>query len=137
MIDLPEHRAPDNVDWTGRAKPVPLVDAISMVDAWAPDFAPFTMHQMCRALREGLRQAKTEMSRLFEKLDEGTLHVGYCNGDHSARVGSPDTICNCTLGREIKALRHERDALKTENESLRFRVAQPVSAGCVKLPEPG
>lgn len=66
-LALPEHRAPDDVDWTGRAKPIALAEAVAMVDAWAPDFAPFTMHQMCRALREELSAKDDHIRSLQEQ----------------------------------------------------------------------
>lgn len=60
--------------WAGRAKPVPLAEAISMVDAWAPDFAPFTMHQMCRALRE-------HIDYLEQRLAETRIECGNRGSD--------------------------------------------------------
>ncbi len=54
------------------------------------------------------------VTRLFEKLAAGTLHEPHCNGDHTQRVGSTSTICNCTLGVEIKMLRQERDTAVTK-----------------------
>ena len=51
------------------------------------------------------QELEAELRRLYTKLDEGTLHVVYCNGRPDARVGAEGLICNCTLGREIKMLR--------------------------------
>lgn len=68
-----------------------------------------------REAREETEKWKSEILRMDRQLHEGTLHVGYCNGNHDARVGAPDLICNCTLGREIKALRH---GLREAREAL-------------------
>lgn len=134
-IDLPERRAPGDVDWTGRAKPVPLADAISMVDAWAPDFAPFTMHQMCRALREGLDRQQKATAKFAEHIvrliAERAVHKAQANDD-AARLANLRRE-NDELRRELHArvipeqtaaLADECDRLKAENESLRFRAAQ-------------
>ena len=51
-------------------------------------------------------QAEQGIARISRKLEAGTLHVGYCNGNHDERVGKAGMVCNCTLGREIKELRH-------------------------------
>lgn len=60
-------------------------------------------------LREEVEQLHTEIERIGHKLENGTLHVVYCNGDHTKRVGAEGMICNCPLGREIQKLRHERN----------------------------
>jgi hypothetical protein len=73
----------------------------------------------CEFLLDRHDKLEAEISRINHKLDDGTLHVGYCNGDHEKRVGSPDTTCNCTLGREIKTLRHEREKFQIEVEAAR------------------
>lgn len=46
-----------------------------------------------------------EMKRIHDKLEQGTLHILYCNDDRESRVGREGTICCCTLGKEIKRLR--------------------------------
>ena len=52
-----------------------------------------------------LADYKRAFDRMYEKLIEGTLHVGYCNADHEKRVGGD--MCSCTLGKEIKDLRRQ------------------------------
>lgn len=47
-----------------------------------------------------------EHRRISKKLEEGTLHVPFCNGDHSKRVGTEGMICNCPLGHDIHRLQH-------------------------------
>lgn len=63
-------------------------------------------------LKEQIAQYEKEFIVIFEKLSEGTLHVPYCNGNHDGRVGAENSICNCTLGQEIKTLRYEIKDLK-------------------------
>ena len=55
-------------------------------------------------------ELKAAMAEMCRRLEAGTLHVPYCNGDHRRPVGDPGMICNCPMGRTIKSLRAERDA---------------------------
>ena len=61
---------------------------------------------------------------MWQKLEAGTLHVVYCNGDHKARVGIEGKICNCTLGHEIKALRRRAEKAEAEHADLRQRLEE-------------
>lgn len=69
-----------------------------------------------------------ELTRGYEKLQDGTLHVGWCNALHSDPVGVG--ICSCPLGRKIKNAEHraerteeERDAAKADLASERDLLA--------------
>lgn len=55
------------------------------------------------------------------KLEAGTLHVVYCNGNHKERVGKAGMICNCTLGKEIKELRARAEAAEAQIAEIRTR----------------
>jgi len=47
-----------------------------------------------------------ELHYLYRKMEEGTLHVIWCNGNHEKRVGADGMICNCPLGQDIRHWRH-------------------------------
>jgi hypothetical protein len=79
-----------------------------------------------------MHEAADELERMYRKLHEGTLHELICNGNHSERVGKAGMICNCTLGKEIQAQRHELERLRAQVDGLRtlptgWRVADEVT----------
>jgi len=66
-----------------------------------------TIQEYVAKLENTIAAYEQDIIRMLRKLEEGTLHVAFCNGNHNARVGTEGLICNCTLGREIKDLRHQ------------------------------
>lgn len=55
-----------------------------------------------------------ELMSVLRRFEDGTLHLGYCNGKHDAQLGDPRYICNCPVGRTIKGLRKELKACTAE-----------------------
>ncbi len=76
-----------------------------------------------RPVCESCIKLDAELRHMMRKLEEGTLHVLYCNGDHNARLGVEGKICNCTLGQEIKALRRRAEKAEAELASPRASAA--------------
>jgi hypothetical protein len=75
------------------------------------------MSQELEALKKENQELKNGLNECFRKLDEGTLHVIYCNGNHNKRVGTEGMICNCSLGKEIRYLRGSLREVIKEAES--------------------
>ena len=46
-------------------------------------------------------------SEVYRRLENGTLHIIYCNGNHDREVGADGMICNCYLGQVIRGLRSQ------------------------------
>jgi hypothetical protein len=86
-------------------------DAQSIIDVVNTDVV-VTLRRELAAARAALKEYDDDMMRMVDKLERGTLHVGYCNGNHDARVGDPKYICNCTLGQEIKGLRRQLEYVR-------------------------
>lgn len=145
--------------WAGRAKPVPLANAISMVDAWAPDFG-FQLHQIARALREGLEREKKRASQAEHIFRTFLFHEKSLNAKERERVRSR-ALAAVPCGADIENChapyyRHqpccnlrvalwpgepfETDYLPDSGEVHLFAPGRGntprVSAGCVKLVEP-
>ena len=57
------------------------------------------------ALDDQVKALQKHMERAYIKLDNGSLHSIFCNGDHNSMVGGDS--CSCVLGKEIKSLRAE------------------------------
>lgn len=64
---------------------------------------------------------KAEMSRMAQKMMDGTYHVVWCNADHDLPFGCPG--CSYPTGKEIKRLRVALEDSHAENESLRAELA--------------
>ena len=69
----------------------------------------YKMFVALRHAREQLTKWERDASLLMNKLQEGTLHLVYCNDNHDLRVGRKGGICSCPLGIEIKQLRREKE----------------------------
>ena len=57
------------------------------------------------ALDDKVKSLQKHLERMYIKLDNGSLHSIFCNGDHNSMVGGDS--CSCALGKEIKSLRAE------------------------------
>jgi hypothetical protein len=72
---------------------------------------PIVMARELRPLLAEVARLREENEAVFRKLADGTLHVLYCNANHSEPVGKG--ICVCPAGRYLKG---ELSSLKAEHE---------------------
>jgi hypothetical protein len=141
---VPSHEPELPSDWAGRAKPIALKDALAMVDSWESDFAPFQLHQLARSLRRGVEEAEQRYADLAERgaeaYEEEQARLGNLRRENEALRRELDSLeadaCNDaseidahrdhirSLQEQRALLAEERDSLKTEIGSLRFRAAQ-------------
>lgn len=86
------------------AAPVALKDALAMVDAWDPGFG-FQLHQIARALREGLREALADKQTLADEVERQQAHT-------------------TEVYAKLAESKREHDALWLEHETLVYQIRQ-------------
>ena len=60
-----------------------------------------------------------EQRRIYHRLEQGTMHMMFCDGDQSQRVGAEGTNCTCPTGQDLQRFRRLIISLSLEANTIR------------------